>query len=105
MTLHALRKGRTRDPSDRTAWGLDRVLGYEKGKGVQRILAGREPVPVKPKAEEETDPTIAKIEATGLKRAQKDILIAVYLNQRNAAANGILEQARELEEQKRQRGA
>jgi transcriptional regulator with XRE-family HTH domain len=103
MTLHAVRKGNSMNPSDRTAWGLDRVLGYEKGKGVQRILAGKRPVPAE-KPEEETDPAIAEIEATGLNREQKDILIAVYLNQRAAAASGVLEQAREWEEQRR-RGA
>jgi hypothetical protein len=104
MTLHALRKGNSTNPSDRTAWGLDRVLGFEKGKGVQRILAGKNPVKAK-KAEEVTDPAIAEIEATALKREQKDVLIALYLNQRNAAADGIIEQAREWEQKNQQRGA
>jgi transcriptional regulator with XRE-family HTH domain len=104
MTLHALRKGRTRYPDDRTCWGLDGVLGYEKGKGVQRILAGREPV-LKDAEPEEADPTIAEIEATGLERGQKDVLIAVYLNQRAAAATGVIEQAREWEQEQRRQGA
>jgi transcriptional regulator with XRE-family HTH domain len=103
MTLHSLRKGRSKNPDERTLRGLDAVLGFEPGKGVARILAGKEPVRAK-KPDEETDPAIAEIEATGLDRTQKDILIAVLRNQRAAAAAGVLEQAREWEEQRR-RGA
>lgn len=102
MTLHALRKGRSTNPDERTLRGLDRVLGFEPGKGVARILAGKEPVRARKPEEEETDPAIAEIEATGLTREQKDILIAVYRSQRAAAAAGVLEQAREWEEQRRQ---
>lgn len=102
MTLHSLRKGRTRNPDERTLRGLDLVLGYEPGKGVQRILDGKRPVPARKPEEEETDPNIAEIEATGLNREQKDILIAVYRNQIAAAAAGVREQAREWEEQRRQ---
>lgn len=103
MTLHSIRKGRSKNPDERTLRGLDRVLGFEEGKGVQRILDGKEPVRVR-KPEEETDPAILEIEDTNLSREQKDILIAIYRNQRAAAAAGVLEQAREWEEQRR-RGA
>jgi hypothetical protein len=101
MTLNSLRWGKTPNPSERILRGLDRVLGFKEGQGAQRILAGKRPVPAT-KPEEQTDPDIAEIEATGLNREQKDILIAILRNQRAAAAAGVLEQAREWEEQRRQ---
>ena len=104
MTLHALRQGRSLNPTDRTAWGLDRVLGFEKGRGVQRILAGRNPVLAKKPGDTEPDTTIAAIEASGLTREQKDILISVYRAQKAAAEDTTLQQMRELEERQK-RGA
>lgn len=106
MTLNSLRWGKTPNPSERVLRGLDRVLGFEEGKGAARILAGKSPIKVKKanKANEaEVDPYVAQIEATGLKREQKDVLISIYLNAVAAQGAVILDQAREMEE--KQRGA
>jgi hypothetical protein len=104
MTLHALRKGRTKNPDDRTCRGLDRVLGFKEGQGVQRILAGKSPLKAKVAGEPETDLTITEIEASGLTREQKDVLISVYRAQKAAAEDATMQQLREMEERQK-RGA
>lgn len=104
MTLHAVRQGRSLNPTDRTAWGLDRVLGFKEGKGVQRVLAGRNPVLEKKSDEVEADPTIVAIESSALRDDQKELLKAVYRANKAGVEDATVQQVRELEE-KQKRGA
>ena len=87
-----------RRPKDSTLRGVDTALEWPIGTALAYWDGRKGPAG-------DADPTIAEIEATRLTREQKNILISVYRNQRAAAATGILEQARELEEKKQQRGA
>jgi hypothetical protein len=95
MTLHALRKGRSRNPDDRTTWGLDRVLGFKQGEGVQRILAGKSPIKAKKaKPEDETDAAIRQIrEKKHLNELQKQLLINTIVETRQR----VLDQAEEMD--------
>lgn len=99
MTLHSLRWGKTRNPDDRTAWGLDAVLGFEKGKGIQRILEGKRTVRAKvDEPEDATDAAIREIrEKKYLSDAQKQAFIDLLVRQRDA----LLEQVDELDRQHR----
>lgn len=99
MTLNALRWGKTTNPSDRTAWSLDRILGFERGKGVQRILEGKRPVRVKAaEPEDATDAAIREINAKKhLTDRQKQMFIAMLVRQREL----LMEQVDEADRQQR----
>jgi len=97
MTLNALRWGHTAKPSDRVAWALDPVLGFEQGKGIQRIFAGRRVVRLPAEAKDALEDVpesasdvaireilerVRKIEGMGnLKPEQKDRFIKILLGQ------------------------
>lgn len=93
MTLHALRKGRTKNPDERTLRGLDIVLGFEPGKGVQRILDGKRPVKAKAKTPVQEDETAKRIrrirEMEHLNEFQKQAFIDMIV--------GVLDQAEEMD--------
>jgi hypothetical protein len=95
MTLHSLRWGKTKEPTDRVAWALDRVLGFKEGKGVQRILAGKSPIKAEgPKPEDETDKAIRRIrEMKHLSDFQKEMLI----NTLEETRQRVIEQAEEMD--------
>lgn len=103
MTLNALRWGKTRDPDERTLRGIDKVLGFEPGQGLRRILDGKLPIRVKREDEEsatvrEIRDKIQRIESMqNLKPEQQRMFIGVLLRQIDA----IVEQADEANREQR----